>query len=92
MTCLDAPTGKKLWREKVGGKFFGSPVRVRDRLVLHFARGRSRRVGRRGPVQALARILLGEPSQSTPAVAGGVMYFRTQSQLIAVGQGRGGGG
>jgi hypothetical protein len=35
----------------------------------------------------VARIDLGEPSHSTPAVAGGVIYLRTASQLMAIGGG-----
>jgi hypothetical protein len=35
--------------------------------------------------QQLARIPLGEPGRSTPAVAGGVFYLRTESHLFSVG-------
>ena len=28
VACTDAPTGKRLWQQRVGGSFFGSPVRV----------------------------------------------------------------
>ena len=30
-TCIDGPTGKVHWRERVGGDYLGSPVRVGDR-------------------------------------------------------------
>jgi len=33
----------------------------------------------------LARVPLGEPSFATPAVAGGVMYFRTETRLLSLG-------
>ncbi|MEN9486128.1 MAG: hypothetical protein RJB37_4008, partial [Pseudomonadota bacterium] len=32
--------------------------------------------------ELLARIPLGEPSFSTPAISNGVMYLRTRSQLF----------
>ena len=35
--------------------------------------------------QVLGRIDLEEPSNSTPAVANGVMYLRTASHLLAIG-------
>lgn len=85
VTCTDAPTGKVLWREKVGGKFFGSPVRVRDRIYCISRDGEVVVLAAADHYKLLGRNELGEPSQSTPAVADGVMYLRTLSQLIAVG-------
>lgn len=32
VTCLRVSTGEVVWRERAGGKFFGSPVAVGDRL------------------------------------------------------------
>ena len=86
VTCLDAPTGKVRWRERVGGNFFGSPVRVADRLYCMSRDGEMVVLAagaERGKV--LARIDLEEPTQATPAVAGGVMYLRTASHLMAIG-------
>jgi hypothetical protein len=36
--------------------------------------------------QELGRSALGETSRATPAVAGGRMFLRTESHLLAVGQ------
>ena len=35
--------------------------------------------------ELLARVPLGEASSATPAVANGVMYLRTRSQLFSLG-------
>ena len=32
VSCLDAPTGKRLWQQRVGGKYFSSPVRAGDHI------------------------------------------------------------
>jgi outer membrane protein assembly factor BamB len=86
VTCLDAPTGKVLWKERVGGQFFGSPVRVADRLYCISRSGEVVVLAAAEQYKLLGRIDLGEPSQSTPAVAGGVMYLRTKGHLMAVGK------
>ena len=84
VTCLDAPTGKINWRERVGGGFFGSPVRVRDRLYCISRDGEMVVLAAADQYRLLARINLEEPGNSTPAIAGGVMYLRTRSHLMAI--------
>lgn len=85
VTCADVRTGKVHWRERVPGDYYSSPVFV-GRHVLN--------VSRQGDVVVLAaakdfvlagRNRLDEGSHSTPAVAGGRLYLRTFSQVIAVG-------
>jgi len=85
VTCLDAPTGKRLWQERVPGKFFGSPVRVGDRLYAISREGKVVVLAAADQYTLLGVSDLGEPSQSTPAVAGGVMYLRTKSHVMAIG-------
>jgi outer membrane protein assembly factor BamB len=84
-TCVELPGGKVVWQERVGGNFSGSPVHAGGRLwcisddgeVVVIAAGRE--------FKALGRNALGQESRSTPAVAGGRMYFRTLSRLFCVG-------
>ena len=85
VTCADAPTGKIHWRERVGGKFFGSPVRVRDRLYCMSREGLMYVLAAAPQFKLLAKIDLEEPSNATPAVADGVMYLRTNSHLMSLG-------
>lgn len=85
VTCLDAPTGKVRWRERVPGEFFGSPVRVGDRLYCISRDGDMVVLAAADQFKLLARFNLGERSNSTPAVAGGVMYLRTVSHVMAIG-------
>ena len=86
ITCLDAPTGDVRWRERVGGNFFGSPVRVGDHLYGISREGELVVVAASDQFKLVSRIDLGERSNSTPAVAGGVMYLRTVSHLMAIGE------
>jgi outer membrane protein assembly factor BamB len=84
-SCIDAPSGKLLWRERVGGNYFGSPVRIGDRIYCMSRAGEMVVLAAADEYRLVGRIDLEEPSHSTPAVANGVMYLRTFSHLIAVG-------
>lgn len=85
VTCFDLNTHQEVWRRRVGGNFSGSPVCTNARIyciaedgdVVVIAAGRN--------FQLLARNPLGEPSRSTPAIARGKMYLRTESSLRCIG-------
>jgi outer membrane protein assembly factor BamB len=85
VSCLRGATGEVLWSEKPGGKYFGSPVCVGDKLYAITTNG-DVVVLRAGPkYELLAVNALGEKSHATPAVAGARMYLRTFSHLICIG-------
>ena len=86
VTCLDAPSGKVHWRQRVGGKFFGSPVRVADRLYCMSREGQMIVLAAADQYKLLAKINLEERTNSTPAIADGVMYIRTVSHLMTIGE------
>ena len=83
--CFEAASGELVWKQRVGGNYSGSPVRIGDKLycvstdgdVLVIAAGRQ--------FQLLAKNSLDDVSRSTPAVAGGIMYIRTGSHLFSIG-------
>ena len=85
MTCVDAPTGKVHWRERIGGNFYSSPVWVDQRLYCASREGEVVVITADKTYKPLARIPLGEQCFAVPAVADGVMYFRTKSQLFSLG-------
>ncbi len=89
VTCLVAATGEMLWKERIGGDYFASPVLVDGRLYCISCEGEVIVLAASRQFQELSRVELGEPSHSTPAVADGVMYLRTVSHLFALeGKGR----
>jgi outer membrane protein assembly factor BamB len=85
VSCIDTLTGERVWRERVGGSYFGSPVVVGDRIYCISREGEVVVVGAQEKFQLLGRMDLEEASHSTPAVANGVMYLRTFSHLMALG-------
>ena len=86
VSCLDAATGKKLWQQRVAGKYYGSPVRIQDRLYGISREGQVVVIAAVDKFKLLGETKLGEGSQSAPAVSGGVLFLRTESHLLAVGR------
>ncbi|MHB8901919.1 MAG: PQQ-binding-like beta-propeller repeat protein, partial [Thermoguttaceae bacterium] len=84
VTCLEAASGEVLWKERIGGEYFGSPVLVGERLYCVSREGEVVVLAASRQFKELGRVPLGEASHSTPAVAGGVMYLRTTSHVMAL--------
>ncbi len=97
LTCINGDTGRELWKERVGGNYFGSPVFTDNRLWAMNTRGElvvaEIKFGRPGlsvgsegdTLKQITRVDLGEPSHATPAIANGQIYLRTLRHLIALG-------
>ena len=86
VTCVDAATGNKHWRERVGGEFYSSPIWIKGRLYCISKQGQVVVLAASRKFKILARTELGEKTFATPAVANGVMYLRTQSRLYSLGK------
>lgn len=85
VTCIDAATGKDHYRKRIGSNFSGSPVRVRDKIYCIDEGGVAYVLAADKEFKLLGKNPLGEPSRATPSVAGGQMFLRTESHLIAIG-------
>lgn len=88
VTCLDAPTGDIRYQERVGGNFFGSPIWVDGRLFCVSTSGEIVVVEASDKFNVLHRYALNELCHTTPAVAGGRMFIRTEKHLWSLGGGR----
>lgn len=84
VTCLDSETGSVVWTGDPGGKFFGSPILVEDRIYCINMDGQVVVIRAADKYDMLAVNDLGEASQTTPAVANGRMILRTLSHLYCV--------
>jgi outer membrane protein assembly factor BamB len=85
VTCADVRTGKRIWSERIPGSFYGSPVCAGEHLYGVSREGQVVVLAASKEYRLVANNPLGEGSHSTPAVAGGRMYLRTFSHLIALG-------
>ncbi len=85
VTCIDGTDGQVKWRERVGGNFSSSPVRAGDRIFNVSVDGEVVVLAAADKYELLARNPLNETCRSTPAIAGGRMFVRTESHLVSVG-------
>jgi outer membrane protein assembly factor BamB len=85
VTCLRAANNEQVWSERVQGPFYGSPIVIGGRLYNVTRKGELVVLGAGDKFQEITRFNLGEGSHATPAVAGGRMYVRTFTHLLALG-------
>ena len=85
VSCIRTATGERVWSERLGGKFYASPILVGDRLYMVSTKGEVIILRAGEAFERLGQADLGEKSQATPAVAGGRMFLRTWSHLMALG-------
>jgi outer membrane protein assembly factor BamB len=75
--CWKSDTGEELWKERLGGDFFASPVMVGDRIYAANVSGRTF-VFEATPknFKILAQNQLGDEAYATPAICGSRIYLR----------------
>ena len=84
VTCAEAETGKVVWKERLSGIFFASPVAADGKIYLLSETGEMfvLRAGRKAEV--LAKNELGERFLASPAIAGGTIYLRGDGTLFGI--------
>jgi outer membrane protein assembly factor BamB len=85
VTCINSATGKVHWRQRIGGNFHSSPIRVGDRLFGISLEGEVIVLAASEDYELLGRSDLGESVTATPAVADGRILIRTEESLICLG-------
>lgn len=86
VSCVEAATGKLVWKERLGGIFFASPVAGDGKVYLQSETGEVfvLKAGRRAEV--LARNSLPERFLASPAIAGSRIFLRGDQELYGVGK------
>ncbi len=86
VTCADARTGDAVWRHRLGGIFFASPVAGDGKIYLVGETGETfvLRAGR--SPELLARNELSGRFLASPAIAQGRLFLRSDGDLFAVGR------
>lgn len=86
ISCFDLATGKQHFRQRLGGDFHSSPVRIGNRIFCVARNGDVVVIAADRKYEELARNSLNETCHATPAVANGRLYLRTESSLICIGE------
>ncbi len=87
-TCREASTGALVWRKKLGGTHWASPVLGDGKIYFLSAQGRTTVICAGPTGEVLARNDLGEESLGSPAIAGGCLFLRGETHLTCVGAGK----
>ncbi|MGH9626763.1 MAG: PQQ-binding-like beta-propeller repeat protein, partial [Bryobacteraceae bacterium] len=84
VTCAAAETGTPLWKERLGGIFFASPVAADGKIYMLSETGEMYvlRAGRKAEV--LAKNDLGERFLASPAISAGMIFLRGDGTLFAI--------
>jgi outer membrane protein assembly factor BamB len=90
VSCFEAATGKVLQRQRLAasGTYYASPVAGDGKVYLVSENGEVTVLAADPGLKVLGRSSLGERCTATPAIVGGKLYLRTQSNLYCFGKGK----
>ena len=83
-SCVDAESGEELWRERIGERFFSSPVSDGRHLFVIDHAGTLFCLAAGGEFELIGKYELDEEVIATPAIVGDSLYVRTAEQLICL--------
>ncbi|MQY78050.1 MAG: hypothetical protein GH151_02475 [Bacteroidetes bacterium] len=88
LQCINPETGELIYREKIGkaNSFIASPVAADGKIYIISDEGDVYTIRAGGEFKLLNETSLGEICMVVPAISDGMIIFRTQNQLIAVGK------
>jgi outer membrane protein assembly factor BamB len=84
--CLEAQTGKVLWKERVGGNLWGSMLLAGGKLYVTSLEGETLVLEAGPKFRLLARNAIQEPTYAALAVSDGELFLRTWGHLYRIGR------
>ncbi len=84
LTCLEAATGKQMWRERIGGNYSASPIYGDGRIYFCNQQGKTTVLKPGKTCEVLAINTLENGFMASPAVSGKSLFLRTKSHLYRV--------
>jgi outer membrane protein assembly factor BamB len=83
--CVDPRDGTELWKQRVDGPFWASPVLADGKLYAVSNKGRTSVVQLGDKPKLLARNDLNDTINATPAIANGCIFLRSDKYLYCIG-------
>lgn len=84
ITCLEAASGKQVWRSRIGGTYAASPVYGDDRIYFFSQQGKTTVLKPGRAFDGLATNSLAGGFMASPAVSGKAFFLRTKTDLYRV--------
>jgi outer membrane protein assembly factor BamB len=84
VACVELKTGKDIWTERIGGNYSGSPLCIDGKIYCMSESGEVQVVGASPEFKHYGTTPLGDPSNSTPAVANGRLFLRSFHRLACL--------
>jgi outer membrane protein assembly factor BamB len=84
LTCLDAVSGKELWRERLSGNYAASPTLADGKIYLFSEEGNATVMAPGEGFQAVATNQLDGRILASPAFVDGAIYLRTDTHLYRI--------
>ncbi len=84
VTCLDAATGKQVWRQRVGGDYAASLLYADGRVYCFSREGRTTVFKAARNYEVLATNELGSGFMASAAVSGKALFLRTKEHLYRI--------
>lgn len=84
VTCVEPASGREIWRRRVGGDYFSSPVYADGKLFNLSTTGRLVALAAEDAFRVLGETDLSEGGHATPAIALGRLYCRTFTRLVCL--------
>ena len=86
VTCADASTGERVWRQRLRGIFFASPTAADGKVYFVSETGETFVVRAGREPQIIARNNLGERFIASPAISRGHLFLRSDENLFYIGK------
>ncbi len=83
-TWLDARSGEDVWRQRLGGRHYASPIYAAGRIYTFDVDGETRVIAADDEFRELARNRLDGGFRASPAVVGDALVLRTESHLYRI--------
>ena len=82
--CVEAKTGKEVWRQRVGGNYSASPIYAAGKIYFFNEAGKATVIEASREFKILATSQLGDGFMASPAVSGNALYLRSRSHLYRI--------
>jgi len=84
VSCVEAKTGKEVWRERVGGNYSASPLFAEGRVYFFSEEGKTHVVAATREFKKLAENSLADGFMASPAAAAKALFLRTKTSLYRI--------